>query len=185
TGIGFLAFRSTRRKATAVAHEAAAAAPQPAAAAGPAEEAPIAETLRIDELKPELGYGPLSLVREDDTGTDRRTEQIKALRRQLATELGFVMPPVRILDNMQLEPNEYCVKIQEVEAGKGQIFANQLMVMDPMGKEITLPGVHTTEPTFGLPATWIEPALRGEAELRRDSIMHPSTLSATHGTEPP
>src|SRR5690606_37922950 len=90
------------------------------------EEAPISEQLRIDELKLELGYGLLSLVKEDDTGTDRLTEQIKALRRQLATELGFVMPPVRILDNMQLEPNEYKVKIKEVDAGSGQIFANQL-----------------------------------------------------------
>ena len=76
------------------------------------------------------------------------------------------MPPVRILDNMQLEPNDYKVRIKEVEAGHGQIFANQLMVMDPMGREISLPGHHTTEPTFGLPATWIEPALRDEAELR-------------------
>src|SRR5690606_25793497 len=136
-----------------------------------------------DDLKLELGYGLLSLVKEDDTGTDRLTEQIKALRRQLATELGFVMPPVRILDNMQLEPNEYKVKIKEVEAGRGQIFANQLMVMDPMGKDIALPGIHTTEPTFGLPATWIEPALRDEAELHGYSIIDPSTVISTHLTE--
>ena len=93
------------------------------------------------------------------------------------------MPPVRILDNMQLEPNDYTVKIKEVEAGKGRIFANQLMVMDPMGKEITLPGYHTTEPTFGLPATWIEPALRDEAELKGYSIIDPSTVISTHLTE--
>lgn len=93
------------------------------------------------------------------------------------------MPPVRILDNMQLEPNDYRVKIKEVDAGRGQIFAHQLMVMDPMGKEINLPGVHTTEPTFGLPATWIEPALRDEAELRGYSIIDPSTVISTHLTE--
>ena len=183
-GIGFLAFRSTRKKAQAAVRETAEAVMAEAAKAGPmAEEAPISEQLRIDELKLELGYGLLSLVKEDDTGTDRLTEQIKALRRQLATELGFVMPPVRILDNMQLEPNEYKVKIKEVEAGRGQIFANQLMVMDPMGKEIALPGIHTTEPTFGLPATWIEPALRDEAELRGYSIIDPSTVISTHLTE--
>ncbi len=181
-GVGYLAFRSTGKKARAEAQKAAdvAAAAKPL---GPVEEAPISDSLKIDDLKLELGYGLLSLVKEDETGTDRLTEQIKALRRQLATELGFVMPPVRILDNMQLEPNEYAVKIKEVDAGRGRIYANQLMVMDPMGKEITLPGHHTVEPTFGLPATWIEPALRDEAELKGYSIIDPSTVISTHLTE--
>ena len=181
-GVGWLAFRSGGRKAQAVEDKAVAEAVQQAAAVPP-QEAPITDSLRIDELKLELGYGLLSLVKEDDTGTDRLTEQIKALRRQLATELGFIMPPVRILDNMQLEPNDYKVKIKEVEAGHGQIYAHQLMVMDPMGKEIKLPGIHTTEPTFGLPATWIEPAMRDEAELRGYSIIDPSTVISTHLTE--
>ncbi|NMA97663.1 MAG: EscV/YscV/HrcV family type III secretion system export apparatus protein, partial [Phyllobacteriaceae bacterium] len=153
-----------------------------AANAGPVE-APISDSLKIDDLKLELGYGLLSLVKEDENGTDRLTEQIKALRRQLALELGFVMPPVRILDNMQLEPNDYKVRIKEVEAGHGTIYANQLMVMDPYGNQIDLPGQHTTEPTFGLPATWIEPALRDEAELRGLSIIDPSTVISTHLTE--
>jgi flagellar biosynthesis protein FlhA len=186
-GVGYLAFRSTGKKAAELAKKAADAlvAGKPGAPGSPAniEEAPISDSLKIDELKLELGYGLLSLVKEDETGTDRLTEQIKALRRQLATELGFVMPPVRILDNMQLEPNDYTVKIKEVDAGKGRIFANQLMVMDPMGNQITLPGYHTTEPTFGLPATWIEPALRDEAELKGYSIIDPSTVISTHLTE--
>ena len=93
------------------------------------------------------------------------------------------MPPVRILDNMQLEPNDYKVKIKEVEAGHGQVRANQLMIMDPAGKPIILPGHHTTEPTFGLPATWIDLALRDEAELRGYSIIDPSTVISTHLTE--
>jgi flagellar biosynthesis protein FlhA len=181
-GIGYLAFRSTGKKAAAAAL-AAAESMTAKTGAKPTDEVPIADSLKIDELKLELGYGLLSLVKEDETGSDRLTEQIKALRRQLASELGFVMPPVRILDNMQLEPNDYVVKIKEVEAGKGRIYANQLMVMDPMGKEITLPGYHTTEPTFGLPATWIEPALRDEAELKGYSIIDPSTVISTHLTE--
>ena len=181
-GVGYLAYRSTGKKSKAEAFKAqqALAATKPTAQS---EEAPISDSLRIDDLKLELGYGLLSLVKEDESGTDRLTEQIKALRRQLATELGFVMPPVRILDNMQLEPNEYTVRIKEVDAGRGRIFANQLMVMDPMGKEITLPGHHTTEPTFGLPATWVEPALRDEAELKGYSIIDPSTVISTHLTE--
>src|SRR4051812_4652538 len=182
-GIGYLAFRSTQKKTADLARKAAELITGKEAAKPTSEEVPIADSLKIDELKLELGYGLLSLVKEDESGTDRLTEQIKALRRQLATELGFVMPPVRILDNMQLEPNDYTVKIKEVDAGRGRIFANQLMVMDPMGKEITLPGYHTTEPTFGLPATWIEPALRDEAELKGYSIIDPSTVISTHLTE--
>ncbi|WP_395822094.1 flagellar biosynthesis protein FlhA [Devosia sp.] len=182
-GVGWLAFKSSKRNARTATAAAAAdliANPLPAPVS---TEVPITDSLRIDELKLELGYGLLSLVKEDDSGTDRLTEQIKALRRQLATELGFIMPPVRILDNMQLEPNDYKVKIKEVEAGHGQIFASQLMIMDPMGKDITLPGIHTIEPTFGLPATWIDPALRDEAELRGYSIIDPSTVISTHLTE--
>ena len=186
-GVGWLAFKSSKKKATttqqSVMDTVKQAQAMPGAAGAPMEEAPISDSLRIDELKLELGYGLLSLVKEDETGTDRLTEQIKALRRQLATELGFIMPPVRILDNMQLEPNDYKVKIKEVEAGHGQIFANQLMIMDPMGKDIQLPGVHTIEPTFGLPATWIDPAMRDEAELRGYSIIDPSTVISTHLTE--
>jgi len=182
-GVGFMAFRATGRRNVETATAARAEAAGKPAPAPKSEDAPITDSLRIDELKLELGYGLLQLVKEDENGSDRLTEQIKALRRQLATELGFVMPPVRILDNMQLEPNDYRIKIKEVEAGHGQIFSGQLMVMDPMGREITLPGHHTTEPTFGLPATWIEPALRDEAELRGLSIIDPSTVISTHLTE--
>jgi flagellar biosynthesis protein FlhA len=181
-GVGYLAFRAARSNAAT--REAEAIEEQLAAApAAEPQEAPITDSLKIDELKLELGYGLLALVKEDESGTDRLTEQIKALRRQLAGELGFIMPPVRILDNMQLEPNDYKVRIKEVEAGSGKVFANQLMVMDPMGREISLPGYHTTEPTFGLPATWIEPALRDEAEMQGLSIIDPSTVISTHLTE--
>ena len=186
-GVGYMAYRSSGTKSLRLAAEALLtakkAADAPGAPGAAPTEAPITDSLKIDELKLELGYGLLSLVKEDENGSDRLTEQIKALRRQLAIELGFVMPPVRILDNMQLEPNDYKVRIKEVEAGHGQIWAHQLMVMDPYGNQIDLPGHHTTEPTFGLPATWIEPALRDEAELRGLSIIDPSTVISTHLTE--
>jgi flagellar biosynthesis protein FlhA len=186
--VGYVAWRAARTKDETKASDAvtalAKAASQPGApGATPPGEAPITDSLKIDELKLELGYGLLALVKEDESGSDRLTEQIKALRRQLATELGFIMPPVRILDNMQLEPNAYKVRIKEVAAGAGEIFANLLMVMDPYGNKIDLPGHHTTEPTFGLPVTWIEPALRDEAELRGLSIIDPSTVISTHLTE--
>jgi len=83
------------------------------------------------------------------------TEQIKALRRQLANDLGFVMPSVRLLDNLQQKPNDYEIKVKEVSAGNGEVYPDKLMVMDPTGNKVALQGHTTTEPTFGLPATWI------------------------------
>ena len=125
--------------------------------APPAEE-PISASLKMDDIKIELGYALLPLVNAPD-GSDRLTEQIKALRRSLAVEMGFVMPPVRLLDNVQLEANTYVIKIKEVEAGTGRVWPGQYMVMDPSGQAVNLPGIQTMEPTFGLPATWIEAAL--------------------------
>ncbi len=109
--------------------------PQPPA---PTAEEPIATALKIDDLKIELGYALLPLVNGPD-GTDRLTEQIKALRRSLAIEMGFVMPAVRILDNVQLEANTYIIKIKEVDAGTGKIWPNQFMVMDPAGNQVACP----------------------------------------------
>jgi flagellar biosynthesis protein FlhA len=136
----------------------------------------------MDELKIELGYGLLPLVNSVD-GSDRLTEQIKALRRSLATEMGFVMPAVRILDNVQLEANSYIIKVKETDAGSGQIFANQYMVMDPSGGQVTLPGHHTVEPTFGLPATWVDANLREDAAIRGYTVVDATTVLSTHLTE--
>src|SRR5205823_3385187 len=94
----------------------------------------------IDDLKIELGYALLPLVNGPD-GSDRLTEQIKALRRSLAIEMGFVMPAVRILDNVQLEANTYVIKIKEVDAGTGKIWPNQFMVMDPVPSQVTISGI--------------------------------------------
>jgi flagellar biosynthesis component FlhA len=84
----------------------------------------------MDDLKVELGYALLPLVNAPD-GSDRLTEQIRALRRSLAVELGFVMPAVRSLDNVQLDANSYVIKVKEVEAGSGKVWSGQYMVLDP------------------------------------------------------
>jgi flagellar biosynthesis protein FlhA len=152
-----------------------------AKAAAPAEE-PIAATLKIDDLKIELGYALLPLVNSPG-GSDRLTEQIKALRRSLAMEMGFVMPSVRILDNVQLEANTYIIKIKEVDAGTGRIWPNQYMVMDPAGGQVTMPGIHMPEPTFGLPATWVDPALKEEAAIKGYTVVDSATVLSTHLTE--
>jgi flagellar biosynthesis protein FlhA len=149
--------------------------------AAPVEE-PISASLKMDDLKIELGYALLPLVNAPD-GSDRLTEQIKALRKSLAIEMGFVMPAVRILDNLQLDANTYVIKIKEVEAGTGRVWHGQYMVMDPSGNQVALPGVHTTEPTFGLPATWIDAALKEEAAVRGLTVVDAATVLATHLTE--
>jgi flagellar biosynthesis protein FlhA len=182
-GAAALAFHARKSKREAkVAASAAAAAPADAAAKAAAAEEPIASALKIDDLKIELGYALLPLVNGPD-GTDRLTEQIKALRRSLAVEMGFVMPAVRILDNVQLEANTYIIKIKEVDAGTGRIWPNSFMVMDPAGNQVGIPGVHTTEPTFGLPATWVDASLKEEAALKGYTVVDAATVLSTHLTE--
>jgi flagellar biosynthesis protein FlhA len=186
SGAGALAWWAQKQTRIATAAEAkAAAAPTTAAgaaAAAAAAEEPISSALKIDDLKIELGYALLPLVNGPD-GTDRLTEQIKALRRSLATEMGFVMPSVRILDNVQLEANTYIIKIKEVDAGTGKIWPNQFMVMDPGGGQVSVPGIHTTEPTFGLPATWVDASLKEEASLKGYTVVDSATVLSTHLTE--
>jgi flagellar biosynthesis protein FlhA len=144
-------------------------------------EAPISDVLTIDAVRLELGYGILPLI--GDGGATKLPEQIKLLRKQLASELGFVMPSVRIQDNIQLPPNTYVIKVKELESGRGDVRANMLMVMDPQGNEIQLPGEHTVEPTFGLKAMWINPVMRDEATARGYTVVDPSTVITTHITE--
>jgi flagellar biosynthesis protein FlhA len=170
-GAAALAFSARKRQSAAT-----------AAAAASAAEEPISTALKIDDLKIELGYALLPLVNGPD-GTDRLTEQIKALRRSLAIEMGFVMPSVRILDNVQLEANTYIIKIKEVDAGSGRIWPNQFMVMDPGGTQVDVPGIHTTEPTFGLPATWVDANLKEEASLKGYTVVDSATVLSTHLTE--
>lgn len=146
-----------------------------------ASDEPIANALRIDLIRLEIGYGLLPLINEE---TNRKlTDQIKALRRALASELGFVMPSIRIQDNMQLEANEYNIYIKEVKAGKGELRPTQLLVMDPRGEPITLPGENTTEPTFGLKAMWVDQSYREEAMFRGYTVVDPATVVTTHITE--
>jgi flagellar biosynthesis protein FlhA len=149
-------------------------------APSPAEE-PISTVLKIDNVRLELGYGLLSMINEN--GNYRLTDQIRALRRALAAEMGFVMPSVRIQDNMQLAANQYVIHIKEVEAGHGDLRPNMLLVMDPRGDEITLPGEKTTEPTFGLPAMWVDIGHREEAMFRGYTVVDPPTVITTHLTE--
>ena len=178
-GAAALAFVATRKnKAAAQMQAAKVASKEPSL---PQEE-PISSALKIDDLKIEIGYALLPLVNGPD-GSDRLTEQIKALRRSIASEMGFVMPAVRILDNVQLESNTYIVKLKEVDAGTGKVHPGSHMVMDPAGGQVNLAGIHTTEPTFGLPATWVDAGLKEEASLKGYTVVDAATVLSTHLTE--
>ncbi|MBO43000.1 MAG: flagellar biosynthesis protein FlhA [Rhodospirillaceae bacterium] len=175
-GLSFLIYqREAEAKVEAAAAEAAAEEPEI-----PAEE-PITAALQIDNIRLELGYSLLSMI--NDTSERRLTDQIKALRRQLAGELGFVMPAVRIQDNLQLPSNNYVIRVKEIEAGGGELWPDLLLVMDPKGEKISLPGEATTEPTFGLPAMWISEQYREEAMFRGYTVVDTPTVITTHLTE--
>ncbi|HEY5598850.1 MAG TPA: flagellar biosynthesis protein FlhA, partial [Kiloniellales bacterium] len=175
---GGLAWSSTRRGVAAATKSKAAEAANDAV---PVAEEPISNALQLDNLRLELGYGLLPMI--SSQGGQRLTDQIKSLRRQLAQDAGFILPSVRIQDNLQLPSNSYAVRVKEIVAGRGELRPNMLLVMDPRGEKITLPGDDTVEPTFGLPAMWVDPSAREEALFRGYTVVDPPTVITTHLTE--
>lgn len=144
-------------------------------------ERELEKALRIENISLELGYGLLNLI---NYGKGQKlTDQIKSLRTQIAKELGFVLPSVRIQDNMQLPANDYILKIKEIESGRGTVFPDMLMVMNPAGGRVDIQGVDTREPTFGLPAKWVEESKREEASFKGYTTVNPPTVITTHLTE--
>ena len=174
---GFACYNIVQQAKGRKATEESSTAKKPAAVA----EEPIAKSLSIDMIRLELGYALLSLINSE--AGQRLTDQIKGLRKQLAGDMGFIMPAVRIQDNLQLPPNSYVLRIKEIEAGRGDLRPGMLLVMDPRGQAIALPGEATMEPTFGLAATWIDPTYREEALFKGYTVVDPPTVITTHLTE--
>jgi flagellar biosynthesis protein FlhA len=172
-GAGWIAWKGQ------LAERRAAAAP-PEDTRPPPSEPPVAEALRIDLLRIELGYGLLSLAAGE---APRLTEQIRGLRRTLAQEMGFVLPSVRVQDNMELPPDTYVLRVKEIEAGRGQLRPPMHLAIDPAGGVPAMAGERTTEPSFGLPALWIAEALREEALARGCTVVDAAGVLATHLTE--
>jgi flagellar biosynthesis protein FlhA len=137
---------------------------------------------RLDDIKLELGYNLLHLVNNVAEGL-RITEQVKMLRRQLVKEFGFVMPSIRIQDNMQLAADAYVIRIREIEVGRGEIRPQMSLVIDPKGNTLSLAGEATTEPAFGLPAVWVDATEREEAIIKGHTVVDPSTVITTHLSE--
>ncbi len=180
TGImAYLAFQNNEALEKAASSEADGKSAEEGTA--PVAEEPISKALAMDIIRLELGYGLLPLVQGDEG--NKLTDQIKGLRRQLAEDMGYVLPAVRIQDNLQLAANDYVVSIKEIEAGRGDVRPNMLMCMDPSGDTINLPGENTIEPTFGLPAMWISEEYREEAHFKGYTVVDAPTVITTHITE--
>ncbi len=145
------------------------------------EEPPVEDLLKIDPIEVELGYNLISLVDEAQGGDVFK--RITNVRKQLATELGIILPPVRVRDNLQLEPNDYCIKIRGNEIARNTLYPKMLLAMDPGTAEGELDGIKVVEPVFGLPATWINTNDREEAEINSFTVVEAATVLTTHMTE--
>lgn len=145
-------------------------------------EEPISRTLAIDALRIELGYGLLPMI-NDASAEPRLDDQVRALRRQMAIDFGFVLPSVRILDNMSLQANEYVVYVKETEIARGELRIGKLLVINATGQELGIRGEATKEPVFQLPALWIERDMREEAGFRGLTVVDCGTVVTTHLTE--
>lgn len=145
------------------------------------EEAPVEELLKVDPVEIELGYSLIALVDETQGGDVFR--RITNVRRQLAVELGIILPPVRVRDNLQLEPEEYIIKIRGNELTRNTLHPNMYLAMNPGTAEGELPGFSVTEPVFGLQATWINISERENAEIMGYTVVEAATVLTTHLTE--
>jgi flagellar biosynthesis protein FlhA len=135
----------------------------------------------VDTIRLELGYALLGLVSKDHGGT--LPDQIRNLRIRYGQELGFVIPTIRLQDNLQLEGEEYVILIKETEAGRGTLRAGKLLAMDPQGGTVDLPGEQTKDPSFGIPATWVAPEYEPEANARGYTLVDPEIVLTTHMVE--
>jgi flagellar biosynthesis protein FlhA len=177
---GYAAWKMSKNAQSKAALERAVAAHEQAREA--VVEQPISQTLAIDAVRIEIGYALLPMI-NDEQREPRLDDQVRALRRQMATDYGFVLPSVRIIDNMALKPNEYVITIKETEAARGEIKLEKLLLINPGGGPVGLPGDATREPVFGLPALWIDRELRDEAGFRGLTVVDCGTIITTHLTE--
>lgn len=141
----------------------------------------VVSLLHVDVLELEMGYSLIPLVDVSQGGD--LLDRVVMIRRQCALEMGLVLPPIRMRDNMQLKPNSYVLKIKGVEVADGEIMVDHYLAMSSALTENGISGIDTVEPAFGLPAKWIPAALREQAELAGYTVVDPSSVVATHLTE--
>lgn len=141
----------------------------------------VLSLLKVDDIELEFGYGliPLADISQGGDLLDR----IVMIRRQIAMELGLVVPIVRLRDNIQLNPNEYIIKIKGIKISKGEVYFDHYLAMDSGMGEGSIEGIDTVEPAFGLPAKWITEKEREKAEIFGFTVVDPPSVIATHLTE--
>ena len=141
----------------------------------------VIELLQVEKMELELGYALIPLV-DSDQGGDL-LDRIVMIRRQCAIELGFIVPPVRIRDNMQLKPNSYAIKIKGIEIAHGELLLENYLAIGPgIENDADLPGINTVEPAFGLPARWVSTIYKEQTELAGYTVVDPPSVLATHLT---
>ncbi|HZW20276.1 flagellar biosynthesis protein FlhA [Noviherbaspirillum sp.] len=150
----------------------------PATAAPESEEATWQDIMPVDTLGLEVGYRLISLVDKGQNGELLR--RIKGIRKKFAQEVGFLSPPVHIRDNLELKPTAYRITLKGVEVGSGEAYVGQFLAINPGMVHGALPGAATTDPAFGLPATWIDSAMRDQAQAMGYTVVDAGTVIATH-----
>ncbi|HVP06289.1 MAG TPA: flagellar biosynthesis protein FlhA, partial [Candidatus Acidoferrum sp.] len=175
-GIGYMTREANRKHDLATREETKKKETKPAA---PKER--TEDLLKVDTIGLEIGYGLIPMVDANQGGD--LLERISALRKQLATELGLVVPPIRIRDNIRLKPNEYQIKIKGIRISGFELMLDHVLAINPGFVKDTLDGFETKEPAFGLSATWVLPNLREVASARQFTVVEPSAVVATHLTE--
>ena len=169
---GVLAWRAPKRAPETTA--------PPATEKKPAKES-IEDLLKLDELSLEVGYGLVPLVDQQQGG--QLLARVKALRQNLAQQLGFIVPPVHITDNPRLKPREYIIALRGIEIARWEMFQDQLMAISSEGSPRPLPGTPTKEPAFGVAAVWIPPALQNQALASGYAVVDQTSVLATHLAE--
>ncbi|MBW6408545.1 flagellar biosynthesis protein FlhA [Clostridium weizhouense] len=141
----------------------------------------VMNLISVEPMEVEIGYGLIPLADESSGGD--LLQRIASVRRQCAIEMGIVVQPIRIRDNLQLRTNEYIVKIRGTSIASAELMPSMLLCMNPNGDSSEIPGIKTLEPTFKLPAVWINKDQREEAEIKGFTVVDPTTVMVTHLTE--
>jgi flagellar biosynthesis protein FlhA len=179
--LGFTAYRMIGQKSRTKIQEEEEKAAEEAATQTPAREEKIEDFLQVEQMELEIGYGMIPLV--DSAQGGDLLERITMLRRQMASEIGIIVPPIRIRDNIQLGPNEYLVKVKGVDVGRGELMMGSYLAMNPGKVSQKVVGIKTKEPAFGLPALWITESQKENAELAGYTVVELPAVMVTHLTE--
>ncbi len=177
--LAYIAYREKARKIVEKKEEESIPAVPDAPEPGSQEE--VENLLTLDILELEVGYGLIPLVDEEQGGD--LLDRIRSIRRQFAQEMGLIIPPLHVRDNLQIDPGAYIILIKGVDIAKGELMIGHLLAMNPGHVKREVEGIPTTEPAFGLPALWIPESKREEAQLAGYTVVDPSTVIATHLAE--